>query len=111
MYNFLGLDAKPVRVEPQQQLQYSILPPLRDPAPAATIVAGDLFTYDEERKMEPLSLADAALALCVLAKRQREAAHSMWQPRGAMERRNKQRLEEAMKTKAACVPDLSKLRL
>ena len=116
MYNFLGLDAKPIprfgtAFLEKMRSRYSILPPLRDPAHAATIVADGLFTYDEERLMEKLSLADAALAMSVLAKRQREAAHSLWQPGAAMERRNKQRLKEAMGEEAACVPNLSGLRL
>ena len=115
-YNFLGLDAQAVRFGPQPH-RYSILPPLRNPAQAATIVAGGLFTYDDERRMEKLSLADAALALRVLQKRQREAAEDMYRPGAVMERLNKQRLEEAMRLKedmgeeAACVPNLSALRL
>ena len=60
--------------------------------------------------MEKLSLADAALAMSVLAKRQLQA-EGMWRPGAVLERRNKQRSKEAMGEEAACVPNLSALRL
>lgn len=106
MYNFLGLDGRDVGFRYSQ----SLLPFFRVTAHHATIVPDDLFTYDEERRMESLSLADAALAMSVLAKRQRKA-EDMWRPGAVLERRNKQRLKEAMGERAACVPDLSALRL
>ena len=110
MYNFLGLDGQTVRSAKRHE-RYSVLPPLGHEAYAATIVADGLFTYDDERRMEKLSLADAAMAMRVLTKRQREAADGMWRPGGVLERRNKQRMEEAMGEGAACVPNLSALRL
>lgn len=106
MYNFLGLDGRDVGFVYVQ----SLLPFLQVTEHPATIVPDDLFTYDDERRMEKLSLADAALAMSVLAKRQREA-EGMWRPGAVLERRNKQRLKEAMGEGAACVPDLSALRL
>ena len=109
-YDLLGLDGPntPFRYS------YSVLPPLRHPKHPATIVPDNLFTYDEERRMGRLSVADAALAMRVLQKRQRDA-EDMYRPGAVMERLNKQRLEEAMQEAmgegAACVPNLSALRL
>lgn len=110
VYNFLGLDGQTVRPGKRHE-RYSVLPPLGHEAYAATIVADDLFTYDDERRMEKLSLADAAMAMRVLTKRQREACDGMWRPGGVLERRNKQKCLEAMSEGAACVPNLSALRL
>ena len=105
-YDLLGLDGR----DTPFRYSYSMLPPLVDQNHPATIVPNNLFTYDEERRMGRLSVADAALAMSVLTKRQRDA-EGLWRPGGVLERRNKQRLKEAMGEGAACVPNLSALRL
>ena len=84
-YEFLGLDGR----DTIHYYSYSMLPPVRYRTGPATIVPDDLFTYDQERRMEKLSIADAALAMIFLQKRQRGAAEAMYEPGGAMAERLK----------------------
>ena len=128
MYNFLGLDGRDVGFSYVQ----SLLPFFRVTAHPATIVPDDLFTYDEERRMEPFSLADAALAAKNIEAMKRRWAQRAWKPNnppGAMylkqraqypppEPQSPRQLERqrshssrAHNSAAACVPDLSALRL
>ena len=127
MYNFLGLDGRDVGFRYSQ----SLLPCFRVTAHPATIVPDDLFTYDEERKMEPFSLADVALAAKNIEAMKQRWAQRAWKPHnppGVMYEKQKaqylppeapqsprqlerQRSHSGWTKAAACVPNLSGLRL
>ena len=127
-YNFLGLDGRDIGFLYCQ----SLLPFFRVTAHRATIVPDDLFTYYDERLMEPFSLADVALAAKNIEAMKRRWAQRAWKPNnppGVMylkqraqypppEARSPRQLERKRShsswtkhSAAACVPDLSALRL